>query len=561
MKVLIVGGVAGGASAAARLRRLDEHAEIIMFERSGFISYANCGLPYFVGEVITDPKKLTLQTPQSFKSRFNVDVRVSSEVISIDRARHAVTVKDLESGRVYDESYDKLILSPGAKAAVPQIPGIEDGRVFTIRTVEDSHRLHDFISSSRPSAALIVGGGFIGLEAAENLKGLGLDVTLVESMPQLMPSFDDDMASIITAAVREKGVTVRTGDTVSSFKREGERLIVTLASGSTVIADLAVVAAGVKPDTELALRAGLELGIRGSIVTDDRMRTSDPDIYAVGDAVQVKDFVTGEDALISLAGPANRQGRIAADDICGRGSVYKGSQGSFVLKVFDRTAAATGINERAARAVGYDYDKVVLGPASHASYYPGGRIMIMKVLFEKNTGLILGAQIVGFDGVDKRIDVLAAAIRARMTASDLTELDLAYSPPFSSAKDPVNMAGYMIMNILDGLVEQVHWHDIPALRDDPDAILLDTRKPGEYAFAHAEGFINIELDALRDRMGELDRSKRIYVMCRTGLRSYIACRILSQNGFRCFNISGGYYYWDAVVEGGSPDGSASPRTA
>lgn len=546
MKTVIIGGVAGGASAAARLRRLDEKMEIVVFEKSGYISYANCGLPYYVGGIITDPEELTLQTPESFYSRFQVNMKVRHEVIAIDPADKKVTVRDLDGDRVFEESYDKLIISTGAKPIHPNMPGIDDERLFTLRTVEDTFRVHDFVMQNEPKSAVVVGGGFIGLEMAENLKERGLSVTVVEKMDQLMTPFDGDMAAFIHAQFRAHGVELMLSTGVAGFAREGDTVVTRLEGDRSICSDLVVLAIGVAPDTGLAREAGLELGIKGSIVVNERMETSAPDIYAVGDAVQVKHFVTGEEALISLAGPANKQGRIAADNICGGSSVYRGSQGSSVIKLFDMTAASTGINERTAKAAGLNCDKVVLSPASHAGYYPGGRVMTMKVVFNRCNLKVLGAQIVGYEGVDKRIDVLATAIRAGLTVLELKDLDLAYAPPYSSAKDPVNMAGFMIENLITGKVKQFHIEDVDALPRDGSVVLLDVRTPGEYGAGCAEGFVNIPVDELRERLDEIPRGKPVYVMCQSALRSYIGCRILTQNGFDCYNFSGGYRFYSTV---------------
>ena len=520
MKVVIIGGVAGGATAAARIRRLDEQAEIIVFERSGFISYANCGLPYYIGDIITDQEDLTLQTPQSFYSRFRVKMKVHHEVIAIHPEKKTVSVKNLETGEEFEESYDKLILSPGAKPTQPEIPGTGIDKIFTLRTVEDTLRIKEYINKNHPKSAVLAGGGFISLELAENLRELGMEVTIVQRPKQLMNPFDSDMAAFIHNLLK------------------GEE---------PIHADMAVLAIGVTPDTHLAKEAGLELGMKGSIVVNSRMETSIPDIYAVGDAVQVKHYVTGQDALISLAGPANKQGRIAADNICGGDSRYTGSQGSSIIKVFDMTAAATGINETNAKKAGLNVDKVILSPMSHAGYYPGGKVMTMKVVFEKDTYRLLGAQIVGYEGVDKRIDVLATAIHAGMKAVELKELDLAYAPPYSSAKDPVNIAGFMIENISRKILNQFHLEDVKNLPRDGSVILLDVRTEREYSRGHIEGFDNIPVDELRDRMSEIEKGKPVYVICQSGLRSYIAVRILSGNGYEAYNFSGGFRFYDAVM--------------
>ena len=546
MKIVIVGGVAGGATEAARIRRLDEKAEIVVFERSGFISYANCGLPYYIGGTIEDEGDLTLQTPESFYKRFRVGMNVHHEVTAIHPEKKTVTVKNLQNGEVFKEGYDKLILSPGAKPIKPKFEGINLDKIFTLRTVEDTLKIKKHIDEKHPKSAVIVGGGFIGIEVAENLRELDIGVTLVEAADQLMTPFDSDMASFIHSEVRKNGVNLMLSRFVEGFADTEDGIDVKLKDSRTLHADMVVMAIGVAPETALAKDAGLELGIKGSIVVNDRMETSVPDIYAVGDAVQVKNFVTEKDALISLAGPANKQGRIAADNICGIDSRYRGSQGSSVIKVFDMIAASTGINEKTAKAVGISCDKVILSPMSHAGYYPGGKVMTMKVLFEKDTYRLLGAQIVGFDGVDKRIDVLATAIRAGLKAYELAELDLAYAPPYSSAKDPANMAGFIIENIKNGIVKQWYYEDTESLQRDENVTRLDTRTPAEYSRGHVEGFINIPVDELRERISELDSSKPVYVICQSGLRSYIATRILAGNGFDCYNFAGGFRFYDAL---------------
>ncbi|HJB77754.1 MAG TPA: FAD-dependent oxidoreductase [Candidatus Oscillibacter avistercoris] len=547
MKVVIVGGVAGGATAAARLRRLDESAEIVVFERSGYVSYANCGLPYYIGGIITDRAELTLQTPESFWRRFRVDMRVRHEVTAIHPDTKTVDVKNLATGEVFAESYDKLILSPGARPTQPALPGVGIDRLFTLRTVEDTLKLREFIEQHHPRSAVLAGGGFIGIELVENLRELGLDVTVVQRPKQLLNPLDADMAAFLHAQLREKGVKLMLGRTVEGFAADGDRVSVLIKDEAPLTADMVVLAIGVTPDTGLARDAGLELGIKGSIVVNDRMETSVPDIYAVGDAVQVKHSVTGQDALLSLAGPANKQGRIAADNICGGDSRYLGSQGSSVIKVFDMTIVATGVNEKTARQAGIDCDKVFLSPMSHAGYYPGGKVMTMKVVFEKGTYRLLGAQIVGYEGVDKRIDVLATAIHAGLTGPQLKDLDLAYAPPYSSAKDPVNMAGFMIENLSRGLVEQFFPEDVDALPRDGSATLLDVRTPGEYAAGHAEGFVNLPVDDLREHLAEIPADKPVYLICQSALRSYIACRILSQHGLRCSHLSGGWRLYEAVM--------------
>ena len=546
MKVVIVGGVAGGATAAARIRRLDEQAEIVVFERSGYISYANCGLPYYIGGVIEDPDDLTLQTPESFLSRFRIYMKVHHEVTAIHPDKKTVSVKNLETSEEFEESYDKLLLSPGAKPVWPDLPGMDGDKLFALRTVEDTFRIKEFVDQNKPKSAVMVGGGFIGLEVAENLRELGMDVTIVQRPKQLMNPFDADMASFIHAEMRKHGVKLALGYSVEGFAERDGGLDVLLKDQPSIHADMVVLAIGVTPESTLARDAGLALGMKGSILVNDRMETSAPVIYAVGDAVQVRHYVTGRDALIALAGPANKQGRIAADNICGGDSRYLGSQGSSVIKVFDMTAATTGINETNARKAGLDVDTVILSPMSHAGYYPGGKLMTMKVVFEKETYRLLGAQIVGYDGVDKRIDVLATAIHAGMNATDLKDLDLAYAPPYSSAKDPVNMAGFMIDNISKGL-KQWHLDDAAKLPMDGSVTLLDTRTVGEYSRGHIDGFKNIPVDELRERIGEIEAGKPVYVICQSGLRSYIATRILEGYGFEAYNFAGGFRFYDAVM--------------
>lgn len=545
MKVIIIGGVAGGASAAARLRRLHETAEIVIYERSGYISYANCGLPYYIGGVIEDKEALTLQTPESLARRFRIRANVQHEVLEIHKEKKTVTVKNLQTGEIFEDSYDKLILSPGAKPTIPADTP-RAANVFTLRTVEDTFRMREYIEKNRPKTATILGGGFIGLEAAENLHDLGVKVTILQRGDQLLSILDRDMASFLHAKYRANGIRLVFGTRVTAIESDGASVRISAENMPPIESDLLLLSVGVTPESELAKKAGLALGQKGAIAVNDKMETSDPDIYAVGDAVEITHVVTKDRAVISLAGPANKQGRIAADNICGLDSHYKGSQGSSVIKIWDMTAAMTGINEKTAKKLGLDYEKLVLSPSSHAGYYPGATVMTMKVLYEKKTEKLLGAQIVGYEGVDKRIDVLATAIFAGLPASKLKDLDLAYAPPYSSAKDPVNMAGFIIDNVENGIVRHFHYEDIDTLRKDPHAILLDTRTPMEYMRGHAEGFIHIPLDELRERLHELDREKKIYVMCQSGLRSYLSTRILMQNGFDAYNFSGGFRFYQSV---------------
>lgn len=558
MKTVIIGGVAGGATAAARLRRLDENAQIIVFERSGHVSYANCGLPYYIGGVITDPEELTLQTPESFWQRFRIDVRVKHEVLSINTEEKTVSVKNLISGEIFSETYDKLILSPGAKPVRPDMEGVNMDSVFTLRTVEDTFRIHEYIKDHDVKTAVIAGGGYIGLEMAENLTKMGIRTTIVQRPDQVMAPLDYDMACQIHGMLREKGVNLMFRRSVTGFKEAPNGVFTLLKDEDPLQSDIVILAIGVSPDTDLARNAGLKLGIKGSIVVNEKMETSAADIYAVGDAVQVKHSVTGDDTLISLAGPANKQGRIAADNICGLESSYKGSQGSSVIKIFDLTVANTGINEKTAKSAGINYDKVVLSPLSHAGYYPGAQAMTMKVLYEKDSLRILGAQIIGYEGVDKRIDVLATAIGCKLRADLLKDLDLAYAPPYSSAKDPVNMAGFIIENLNSGRVKQFHWDQIDSLPRDKSVTLLDTRTAYEYNTGHIDGFINIPVDELRERILEIPQDRSVYVICQSGLRSYIASRILSQKGYDCYNFSGGYGFYETIIREQCADANVYP---
>lgn len=547
MKIVIVGGVAGGATAATRLRRLDEKADITIFERSGFISYANCGLPYYIGGVIEDEEELTLQTPNSFWNRFRIKVNVRHEVTSINTDRKTVTVHNLETDEIFEDTYDKLILSPGAKPVMPNLTGIDSDNVFTLRTVEDTLKIHRFVETTKPRTAVMVGGGFIGLEMAENLSELGIKVTVVQRGNQLMNTLDYDMATMIHSKLRSKGLSLKLNADVTGFEEKDDGVSVLLHNDAPIKTDMVILAIGVAPDNTLAKDANMELGIKGAIVVNDKMETSISDIYAVGDAVQVKHTITGNNAVISLAGPANKQGRIAADNICGRNSRYKGSMGTSVIKLFDLTAASVGLTEKAAKDSGYDFESVILSPSSHAGYYPGATTMTMKVVFDKSSFQILGAQIVGYDGVDKRIDVIATAIFAGLKATELKDLELAYAPPYSSAKDPVNMAGFIIDNIVSGKVKQFHINEIDTLPRDGSVTLLDTRTENEYARGHVEGFINIPVDSLREGLSEIDKTKPLYVMCQSGLRSYISCRILTGEGFDCYNFAGGYRFYESVT--------------
>ncbi len=557
IKTVIVGGVAGGASAAARLRRLDEQAEIIILERGDYISFANCGLPYYIGGEIKEREALTLQTPKSFYNRFHIDVRVNSEAVAIDTQNRTVMVKNLQTGEEYAQSYDRLVLSMGAEPAIPNISGMNSDKVFTLRTIPDSDRIKKYIAAARPQSAIVVGGGFIGLETAENFAALGLKVTIVEGADQIIPPIDYDMACDVHRHIESKGVALKLKSSVGGVLEIGKSLIVDLGD-EKISADMLVMAVGVKPETQIAKSAGIAVNARGSIIVDAHMKTNIPEVYAVGDAVEIVDFVTGEKGFAPLAGPANKQGRVAADNICGIASVYTGTQGSAILKVFDMTVASTGINEKTAKRLGLNYEKSFTYSASHAGYYPGAVNMSVKLLFENNSGKVLGAQIVGFDGVDKRCDVLATAIRANMTVFDLTKLELCYAPPYGSAKDPVNMAGYVAENILTDKVKIFHWHDVQSLPRDGGVMLVDTRTPMEYENGHIEGFINIPLDSLRGRIDEIPKDKTVYVTCQVGLRGYIAARILSQNGYDAYNFSGGYRLYQSIY---APHATAAFKAA
>ncbi|MEI6602380.1 MAG: DsrE/DsrF/DrsH-like family protein [Clostridia bacterium] len=543
-KVLIVGGVAGGATAAARLRRLDENATIIMFEKGDYISYANCGLPYYIGDVIKDKEKLTLQTPQTFHQRFQVDVRIGSEVTAIDRVAKSVTVK-VKDGTTYDESYDKLVLSPGAEPFVPNVEGASNPNVFTLRSVPDTFRIKNFCQVAKPKSAVVVGAGYIGIEMAENLHALGIQVSIVEMADHAVGPFDFDMACELHGHIQSKGVELILNKALRDIKIINGQTVVVLEDSTHIPADLVIMSIGVRPETSLAKTAGLALNARGSIIVDEYMRTSDPNIYAVGDAIEVKDFNTGKPAFLPLAGPANKQGRIAADNICGRDSRYQGTQGSAILKCFDMTAAITGMNERQAIAEGINYEKSFTFSGSHASYFPGSTFMSIKLLYNKDDGKVLGAQITGYDGVDKRCDVIATAIRASMTVNQMADLELCYAPPFSAAKDPVNMAAYVAQNLLTKDSALFHWHDIEKL-DLDKVTLLDTRTAEEFKNGTISGAVLFPVDEIRTRLDEIDKSKPVYVFCRIGLRGYVTCRILTQHGFTAYNLSGGYRLWETI---------------
>ncbi|MCG6330845.1 FAD-dependent oxidoreductase [Vibrio alginolyticus] len=557
-KIVIIGGVAGGASAAARARRLSEDAEIIVFERGPFVSFANCGLPYHIGGDIQERSKLLLQTPESFLARFNVDVRVMNEVVSINRQDKTVTVNNLLDGSEYQESYDFLLLSPGAGPVVPPIPGIDNPLTHSLRNIPDMDRIIKTIETNKVEHATVVGGGFIGLEMMEAFHQLGIKTTLVEMADQVMTPVDREMAGFAHAEIREKGIDLKLGVALESVKfvpnehvasfdsgesekhqhLEGE-LELTLNNGERLTTDILIMAIGVRPETKLAKEAGLEIGALGGIYTNEYMQTSDPSIYAVGDAVEEKDFVTGEQTLVPLAGPANRQGRMAADNMLGRQETYQGTQGTAICKIFDLAVASTGKNEKQLKRENIPYEKVYVHTASHASYYPGAETVSFKMLFDPVTGKILGAQAVGKDGVDKRIDVMAVAQRAGMTVEQLQHLELTYAPPYGSAKDVINQAAFVANNIIKGDATAIHYDEMDSLTEDQ--LLLDVRNPGELeSVGYLEGAINIPVDQLRRRMHELPKDKEIVIYCQVGLRGNVAYRQLVNNGYKARNLIGGY---------------------
>lgn len=545
-KVLIVGGVAGGASAAARLRRLDEEAEIIIFERGEHISYANCGLPYYVSGVINEREALLVSKPEAMRSRFRIDVRIFSEVTRIFPEEKAVEVQE-SNGKVYRESYDQLILSPGAAPVRPPIPGIDDIDALVVRNVTDIDQIKRFIDEQQPKTAAVVGGGFIGLEMAENLHARGVETTIIEMSDQVMAPLDFEMAAILHEHIFNKGINLILEDGVKSFAKKDNGALITLQSGGEVQADLTIMAIGVKPEIKLAKEAGLTIGELGGIKVDERLQTSDPNIYAVGDVIEVKHLVTGQAALLPLAGPANKQGRIVADVIAGRDSQYKGTQGTAIAKVFDLVAASTGANEKMLKKLGIPHEVLFTHSNSHAGYYPGATRLSMKLVFDKNNGRVLGAQAVGAQGVDKRIDDIAGIIRSEGTIYDLQELELAYAPPFSSAKDPVNMAGYVAENIINGDVKMIHWQELSKL-NAKDVCIIDVRDEEERKAKFIRGSLHIPVNDLRSKLAELPKDKEIIVYCEIGLRGYVAYRILTQHGFtKVRNLCGGWVtYYPAV---------------
>ena len=545
MKVIIVGGVAGGATTAARLRRLNENSKIILIERGKHISFANCGLPYYIGDVIKNKKDLLVQTPENFKRRFNVDVRIKQEVIKIDRKEKKVIIRNIETNENYEESYDKLVLSPGANPINP-FKDINNEKIRTLRNVEDSVQIKDYIENNNIKDIAIIGGGYIGVEVAENLSNLDkVKITIIEKASHLIAPLDEDMAKFIHKVLRNKGINVILNNGVKEIKNEDDKLSIVLEDNK-INADFIILCIGVKPEDNLAVQADLKVYPKGGIEVDEYMRTSDENIYALGDAVKIKNCVTGEFSNIPLAGPANKQARVVANNICKIETTYSGSIGSSILKIFDYNLGMTGINETTCKKNNIQYKTIILSPYSHATYYPGAHMLNIKAIYENKTGKILGAQVFGKESVDKITDILATAIKMKLTAYDLEELDLCYAPPFSSAKSPVNLLGNSIVNEIEGLVNTVTWQEVEDLKSNNNFEVLDVRTDKEYEEGAFKNCIHIPLDDLRNRLNDLDKSKTYLVYCRTGLRSYIACRILSQNGFESKNITGGYHYLTCI---------------
>jgi NADPH-dependent 2,4-dienoyl-CoA reductase/sulfur reductase-like enzyme/rhodanese-related sulfurtransferase len=537
-RILIVGGVAGGASCAARLRRLDESVEIVIFDRGPYVAFANCGLPYYVGDVIVDERKLLVASPEIFHERFNVEVHTNTDVIGIDRVAHTISVRDLQTGHSWAEEYDALVLSPGAAPIRPPLPGVDLPGVFAVRNIPDSRRIRSWIADRRASTAVIVGGGFIGLEMVENLVHRGLSVTVLEKLPQVMPPLDPEVAVPLMEHLVAKGVQLHLGDGLARIDAQADgRLIVVAESGANLPTDLVILAIGVRPEAQLAKAAGLQIGSRGGIVVDAQMRTSDPQIWAVGDVVEVPDVLTGQDTVLPLAGPANRQGRVAAESIAGRATNFRGIQATAVVGVLGLTVASTGASEKGLRRAGVtSFEKVYLHPGHHAGYYPGAHTIHLKLLFSIPDGRILGAQAIGLEGVEKRIDVIATAIQFRGTVHDLAEAELCYAPQFGAAKDPVNLAGMLAENVLNGDMPLADWLEL----DRTDALLLDVREPDEFAGGHIPKAINLPLSQMRDRYRELPTNRDIWTYCAVGQRAYFATRFLAQHGYRSQNLSGGY---------------------
>ncbi|TCJ04360.1 CoA-disulfide reductase [Cytobacillus praedii] len=545
-KVIIVGGVAGGATAAAKLRRISEDVEIILIERGEYISFANCGLPYYIGETIKERGKLLVQTVKGMSERFNMDIRNLSEVIAIDSENKKVTIKNLLTDEIYKETFDKLLLSPGAKPIVPPIPGLEENEtLFTLRNIPDTDKIKSYVDNQNPKNAVVIGGGFIGIEMAENLADRGIEVTIIEMANQIMAPIDFEMASILHNHLIDKGVKLILENGVQSFADNGRKI--NLSDGTVIDTDMTILSIGVKPENELAKSAGLTLGERGGIIVNEYLQTSNEDIYAVGDAVEVVDYINGMKAMIPLAGPANRQGRIAANNMMGKKEKYQGTLGTSIAKVFDLTVASTGNNEKTLKRLGITYEVVHIHPSSHAGYYPGAAPISLKLIFDQETGRIFGAQAVGADGADKRIDVIATAIKGGLTVEDLTHLELSYAPPYSSAKDPVNMAGYVATNIIEGELEQVQWHEVDEIIAE-GGLLIDVREPKERENGFIAGSINITLNELREKLDSFPKNQTIYVSCQVGLRGYLASRILKNNGYHVKNVDGGWKTYSSVFK-------------
>jgi NADPH-dependent 2,4-dienoyl-CoA reductase/sulfur reductase-like enzyme/rhodanese-related sulfurtransferase len=548
MKYIIVGAVAGGASTAARLRRLNEHAEIIIFEKGEYISYANCGLPYYIGDVIKDRNKLFVQTASAFNKRFNIDVRISTEVIAINPSAKTITARKQATGEVYEESYDKLILSPGAEPVRPPLPGINNEGIFTLRNVNDTDYIKAYVQQKHVSKAVVIGAGFIGLEMAENFHELGLDVTIIEMINQVMAPVDYPVAAFVQQHIRSKRVKLRLNTAVTGFTKNGDQIEVALNNGEVLVADVVILSIGVRPDTRLAVMAGLQLGTAKGIQVNEFLQTSDPDIYAVGDAIEFENPITHQSMITYLAGPANKQGRICADNVVlGNVRSYKGSINTAIVKVFDMTVGTTGTASKHLKAAGIEHIVSTTHNGSHAGYYPGAKQMTIQLAFAPKDGKLLSAQIAGYDGVDKRLDVFASYIKQGKTVYDLIEFEHAYAPPYSSAKDPVNMAGFVAENILLDRLRVFYWNDLDQLQ--PDDLLIDVRRKDEFEAGNIEGAINIPVDELRNRLHEIPSNKTLYIYCEAGLRGYLAQRILRQNGYEAVaNLSGGYYLWNACTK-------------
>ncbi|MBD3308126.1 CoA-disulfide reductase [candidate division KSB3 bacterium] len=546
-KILIIGGVAGGATAAARLRRLDEHAQIILVERGAHISFANCGLPYYIGGIIKERKRLFVTTPPAFHSRYNIDIRTRTEARRIDPAKQEVELYNLEDSSTYRETYDELILSPGASPIRPPIEGMDDSRIFTLRNIPDTDRIKAYLDDKHPAQALVVGGGYIGLEMAESLHHAGVRVTICEKLPQVMMPLDFEMAALVHRHMQTKNIEFYLNDGVSKFIPHPDRIDAVLESGKVLSTDMVVFSIGVRPELDLAQDAGLRIGTSGGIWVDEHLRTSQEHIYAIGDAIETTHLVTQEKFLVRLAGPANKQGRIAADNIYGREETYDGSLGTGVVRVFDVSVGSTGANEKMLKQAGIPYRASVTHSASHAGYYPGAVTVSIKLVFTPETGKVLGAQLIGLDGVDKRLDVIATAIMAGATVEDLEQLDLAYAPPYGSAKDPVNVAGYVAHNILKGDMPVIYWNEIDRISDTQQGMIVDVRTPREHALGTIPGAVNIPIDDLRQRLDEIPQDRPVYLYCQVGQRAYVAQRILTQHGFDVHNLSGGYKTYEIAT--------------